>query len=450
MKRLIVALAIVASACAQKTVPLPNESATRFQDFVEPGISDGFAGYPAAVASQRRGWRFLQIGEFREAQREFQLALKIAPSFYPAETGLGYLELARKDPKAALAHFEKALLLNGRYPSALVGGGQAFLALGRDKDALFAFQSAVAVDPSLGDVRRRIDVLQFRGVERQLSSARQAVKDGKFDDAAREYEGAIAASPDSAFLYRELADVEVKRGATDAALTDLEKAVALDASDTVAMVQIGDVLLGKGDLDGAARWYGEAVVIEPSDAVEAKLDAVKARAEASHLPAEYQEIGAAAELTRGELAALIGIKLPTLVQASRKKDAVVISDVRQHWASTWILNVARAGIIEPFENHTFQPSGVVRRADLAVAMSRLLARVAVEDPGRGRNWQSARLRFSDLASSHLAYPSASMSVAAGVMDAGPNNTFQPSKVVTGAEAVAAVGRVEALAGDARK
>ena len=43
-----------------------------------------------------------------------------------------------------------------------------------------------------------------------------------------------------------------------------------------------------------------------------------------------------------------------------------------------------------------------------------------------------------------------MAVAAGVMDTGPNTAFQPSKVVTGAEAVAAVARVEALAGDARK
>jgi tetratricopeptide (TPR) repeat protein len=449
VKRLIVALALVAGACAQKTTPLPNVSATRFQDFVEPTIPAAFGGYPAAVASQRRGWRFLQAGDLREAEREFLLALKSAPEFFPAETSLGYLELARKDAKAALAHFEKALLQNGRYPPALVGGGQAFLALGRDKDALFAFQSALAVDPSLADVRRRVDVLQFRGVEQQLASARQAVKDGRFDDAARAYESAIAASPDSAFLYRELADVEVKRGDADAALTDLQKAVALDAGDTVAMVQIGDVLSARGDFDGAARWYGEAVVIEPNDALEAKLDAARARAEAAHLPAEYRAIEGTAQLTRGELAALIGIRLPALTQAARKKDAVVVTDVRGYWASTWILAVARAGFIDPFDNHTFQPRGVVRRADLAVAMSRLLAQLAVEDP-RARGWQAARMRFTDLAPTHLAYPAASMVVAAGVMETGASNAFQPSKVVTGAEAAAAVARVETLATDVRK
>jgi tetratricopeptide (TPR) repeat protein len=277
VKRLIVALAVVAGACAPKTVPLANENATRFREFVEPFIPDAFGGYPAAVASQTRGWRFLQYGSLRDAEREFNLALKSAPEFYPADTSFGYLELARKDPKAALAHFEKALLQNGRYVPALVGGGQAFLALGRDKDALFAFQSAVAVEPGLGDIRRRIDALQFRGVEQQLASARQAVKDGRFDAAAAAYESAIAASPDSAFLYRELADVEVKRGAPDAALTDLQKAVALDASDTVAMVRSATCSPAAMT---ARPLGGEAAVIEPSEAVEAKLDVARARAEA--------------------------------------------------------------------------------------------------------------------------------------------------------------------------
>jgi hypothetical protein len=166
------------------------------------------------------------------------------------------------------------------------------------------------------------------------------------------------------------------------------------------------VLSARGDFDGAMRWYGEALVTDPGDATEAKLDSVKARAEASHLPAEYKAIETTAQLTRGELAALIGVRLPALVQAARRKDAVVVTDVRTNWAATWILAVARAGIIEPFDNHTFQPRAVVRRADLAVAMSRLLARLATQDPIRARSWQAARIKFADLVPTHLAYPSA--------------------------------------------
>src|SRR6185369_1291155 len=114
-------------------------------------------------------------------------------------------------------------------------------------------------------------------------------------------------------------------------------------------------------------------------------------------------------------------------------------------ASTWITSVARAGIVDPYDNHTFQPRSVVRRTDLALAMSRLLSRVAAANPAQGRAWDSARIRFSDLSPGHLAYPAASMAVAAGVMKAGADNAFFPTQIVNGAEAVAAIVRVEQLA-----
>jgi len=442
---LVLALALLASACAPKTVPLPNVSATSFPEFIQPAIPATFTRYPAAVASVNRGWRFLENGDLDSAQREFRIAIRTSSDFYPAEAALGYVELARRNPKAALTHFEKALVTDPRYLSALVGGGQAFLALGRETDALFAFQSAVAVDPSLSDIKRRVEVLQFRGVEQDLAAARQAAKAGKFDEAARAYARSIASSPESAFLYRELAGVEARRGQTDAALRNLRKALEIDPADAGSIVQVGDLLATQGDFDGAERSYAEALSLEESDEVEAKLDAVRARSELARLPAEYRAIDAAPQITRGDLAALIGVRLPAIVSAARRRDGVVITDVRTHWAATWILSVARAGILDAFDNHTFQPGALVRRTDLAMAMGRLLARIAAQDPVRGRSWTAARVKFADLAATHLAYSSASMAVTAGVMSTAGDNLFQPSRIVTGVEAVEAVARVSNLA-----
>ena len=73
-----------------------------------------------------------------------------------------------------------------------------------------------------------------------------------------------------------------------------------------------------------------------------------------------------------------------------------MTDARNHWAATWIMAVVRAGVIDPFDNHTFQPRALVRRIDLAQAMSRLLTRVAADNPAQGRAWESARLKFPDL------------------------------------------------------
>jgi hypothetical protein len=92
------ALALVLGACAKTTTtPLPTVSTPKFSEFVQPSIPRSLANYPAAVTSQGRGWQFLQAGDLRNAEREFKVALILAPQFYPAETGLGYVELARKE-----------------------------------------------------------------------------------------------------------------------------------------------------------------------------------------------------------------------------------------------------------------------------------------------------------------------------------------------------------------
>jgi tetratricopeptide (TPR) repeat protein len=448
MRKLLVATLLLVSACTPKVVPAPVVATPKFPEFQRPVVPAAMAGTLAAQ-SEDRGWAFLQSGDLKTAEREFTAALKATPGFYPAETSLGYVELARRDFKAALPHFDRALDLNPQHNDVptLVGRAESLLALGREADALTAFEAAAAADPSQTDLVRRVEVLKFRGAEQRLARAREAARAGRLDEALQAYATAVAASPDSAFLYRELAAVERQKGNLEAALADYRKAVELDSSDAKSLVQIAEILEGAGDFTAAEKAYADALAVEPSEEVEKRLDAVRERLALARLPAEYRAIDQAPQITRGDLAALIGIRLGALLQNARRGgDAVLITDVRNNWAATWIVAVARAGIIDPFANHAFQPRTTVRRTDLAQAAARLLARIAPQNPARAKAWEAARLKFSDMSPSHLAYPAASVAVAAGVMTTGPDNTFQPSRAVSGAEAVDAISKIEALAG----
>jgi tetratricopeptide (TPR) repeat protein len=442
----LLGLAVI-SACAPKIVPAPVVTAPKYPDFIQPAVPPSLAGSPAADAASR-GWAFLQAGDLRTAEREFSSALRTTAAFYPAETSLGYLELARKDAKAALVHFDRALEMSARKDDvpALVGRGQALIALNRDAEAVAAFESAIAADPSQTELARRVEVLKFRTAEQGLARARDAARGGRLDEAAQAYAAAIASSPDSAFLYRELAAVERQKGNPDAALEHFRKAAELDPGDAKTLAQIGELLEARGDLEAAVKAYGDSIAIEPNAAVAKRLEDARAKTALARLPAEYRAIDQAPQITRADLAALIGIRLASLLPPAGRTDGALITDVRNHWAATWILAVARAGIMEPFANHAFQPKTVVRRTDLAQAVARVLARIATQNPARAKAWESARLKFSDLAVSHLAYPAASVAVASGVMKAGPDNSFQPSRAVTGAEAIDAIAALQALAG----
>jgi tetratricopeptide (TPR) repeat protein len=442
-------LAALACSCAPKIVPAPLVDVPKYPEFVVPVVPPGSNG--GAVLTQDRGWRFLQVGDLKNAEHEFATALRVAPEFFPAETGLGYVELAGKDPKAALPHFEKTLTEQQNDLSALVGRGQALVALNRESEAVEAFEAALAVDPSMADIKRRVDVLRFRASEQDVARARQSAKSGKLDEAAAAYMRAITASPDSAFLYRELGAVERQKGDAPRALEHLRKAVALDAADAKSLVQIAEILESRGDLAAAEASYAAALAIEPSDVLEARIDAVRGRAELARMPEEYRAIPQAAQITRADLAALIGVRLAPLVQsiAERQHDDVLITDVRNNWAYAWIMAVSRAGVMELLPNHTFQPRTIVSRVDLAQAASRLLARIAASNPARTKSWDASRAKFTDLAPGHLAYPAASLTVAAGVIKLGPDNTFEPSRPVTGEEAMSAIGRIAALAGSTK-
>ncbi len=432
------------SACAPKVAlaPVPTVQAPKFPDYVFPTIPAEYVNAPAGRGVQR-GWSFLQAGDFKTAERELTAALQLVPDLGAAETALGYVAMARQDPRGALARFDRALGRQHAYAPALVGRGQALVALGRLADAVTALTAAVAANPALTDVARQIDVLRFRAEQQALTAARQAAREKRFDEAIAAFQSAITASPDSAFLYRELGDAEAQKGDVDAALEHWRRAVEGDSTDVRALEQIGDVLASRGDLEGALKAFSDATAVDSTLDLEKKVADLRKRIATERLPEQYRAISETEAITRADLAALIGVRLPHLVEAGARRPAVPMTDVRGNWAATWILAVARAGIMEPYANHTFQPRALVRRVDFAPVASRLLARVGGNRraPSAG---ESPRTRFADLAPTHVANRAALETVAAGLLSVGADNRFEPSKPVSGVEAIDAINQIDML------
>jgi tetratricopeptide (TPR) repeat protein len=440
---LAVLLLALTAACAAKTAPAPPPSgAPRFPEFIVPTPPSGL-GTPAALERHDVGWRWLQAGDLRAAERNFQAALKESPDFYPAHAALGWVALAKKDESEALDEFDRAVVANPRYAPALAGRGQALTALGENELALKSLEAAVAADPTLESLNSRIEVLRFNAVKERIAAARKAAEAGRLADARAEYEQAIAASPQSPFLYRELALVERREGNLPAALTHAQKAAELEQGDPRNLILIAEIYEAQGQHARAADAYAAANAVEPNETIEAKIDELRERAAFATMPAEYKAIEEAPAITRAQLAALLGVRLDELLKRSRGRP-VLITDLRGNWAVPWIQAVTRARLMEVYSNHTFQPQGTVRRGDLATAAAAALAIIAAENPRLGASWKDARQKFTDLSPGHLSYAAASVAVAAGVMTAMPDGSFQPGRAVTGAEALAAARKLESL------
>jgi tetratricopeptide (TPR) repeat protein len=439
---IMVGLLVVSAACATRTVVPPLPVTPRYGDFLYPTVPPELRRIPGAERVDL-GWRYLQNDDLPNAEREFALALKRSPALYPAQVGLAYVALAQQDSNRAVNSFDMALRVSPQYVPALVGRGQTLLALGRDNEALAAFEAALAVDGSMVDLTRRVEVLRFRDLQEAIASARAAAAAGRRPEARAGYESALKVTPDSAFLHRELGILEREDGNLQVAVDHFRRAASLDPGDGASLIQIGEILEQRQDYAGAEAAYRKAAEIESNPALSARIAVVAERGRDAKLPVEFRAIPAAAEMTRGDLAALIGVRLEPFLRAVPPRQ-VVLTDIGGHWAASWVTQAAQTGVIEPFENHTFQPSARIRRGDLAAAVSRVVSLLAAQRPElRARIAQ--RPRFTDLGTGHLSYPAASVAVASGVMPMLEGNRFDVGRGVSGEEAVGAINRLRALA-----
>ena len=435
------AAVLLVGGCAAR---VPVVTTPAFPDFVFPAV-------PPALATEgdgghRDAWAFLQVGELEEAERRFAVLAAQDAVFFPATVGLGWVDVARGSYRDAVGHFDAALGRAGDYVPALVGRGDALLAAGDVSGALESFEDAFAAGPAPPRVERLVGELRFRVMSERHGAARAAVEAGRLVEAEAAYAEMIAASPDSAFLYLELAEIKQQQGETADALARTRHARRLDPNDGGTIVMEAALLEDLDDLEAAEAAYELAEVLNPTDESAAGLMRVRRALRLARLPAEYRDIFAAESATRGDLAALLGVQLADLLgDAAFGMATPILTDTRDHWASRWIVETVRSGVMTAGAGNRFDPERPVRRGELADVVAGVLDLVADIDPDASRRWRTARVRFSDMGPGHLNYDAATAAVAAGVLRTRSGARFEPTGTVTGADASRAVEQLARLA-----
>jgi tetratricopeptide (TPR) repeat protein len=430
-----------APACASN--PTRPAGAPVFADVAMPVVPPALGASPDVQAQHAKAWNQLQSGDSRGAALTFQDLLKYLPTFYPAETGLGYVNLAAKQYQAAMMRFRAALIHDGRYAPALQGLVEAELGLGRTAEAIDALERLVPLSPDPEAVRTRLDVLRLKEMQSFIDGARAARQAGRYDEARGLLERAQNRAPTSAAILAELAAVETDRRSFGPAEAYARRAIEVDVNDASGHAALGAVFEARGQYRDALAAYTRAASIDSrwNDAV----TRVRERTEAGLVPTEFKDLEAAATVTRAEAAAYIGTRLERLLAAAPRRVLAVATDVRQHWAEPWILTVTGAGVMEILPNHTFQPAQSVRRDEMAAILAALVE-LALNDRSKELvSLRAVRPRFADLSEVHLFYPPAALAVASGTMTIGEDARFNPTRPVTGADFVRAIRRIQQIA-----
>ena len=438
--------ALLAGGCSVRP---PVVTSPAYPDYLYPSVPAELRGSPAARRLDD-AWAFFQAGDLANAERRYVALIETTPGFYPAETGLGWLHLARGDARTAELSFGRAVAVSTDYVPALVGRGEALLALDEAEAALGSFEAALALDAGLAHIARVVAELRFTLDSQRIAAAREHAAAGRLAAARTAYEQLVAASPDSAFLHLELGQVERDLGDAAAALGHARRAGELDPADPAAFRLEGELHAAAGNLPAAIAAFERVDNLDPSDEVARQLERWREQLRFEALPPEIRAIPTRAAVTRGELAALIGTRFADRLAVAATGDrTVIVTDTREHWAQRWILDVTRAGVMEVDAAYRFEPARTVRRADFAEITSALLDLLAAGGSEAAARRSAARPAFSDMTTRHLSYASAARAVSAGVLRVLEGQAFQPTMAVDGAAAVRAMDRLAELEREAQ-
>jgi tetratricopeptide (TPR) repeat protein len=434
----LIASLLAAAACAPK------------RNFVARTVPDwdvvsrvGLEAPDGLTNSQReafdRGWESVRDGELDVAWSELEPLARRQGESPAVATAMGYFELRLGNGDEADRNFQKALRLEPTYGPAQSGAFLVALTEGDDEKALDRLTRLSRDYPQHELVERHGTTLRVNVAETRLERARRLMADERFEDAAGAYLRVLEVAPEAGALYLEAAEAELQAGYADRARLHSLRASELEPGNADGFRTLGEASYALSDFEGAAAAFRSAVALRPGDPeLRSRLDRINAEVREKTVPVEYSEIPDEKRLTREQLAALVCVELRTAVDAARSGASVIATDIADSWAVEYIRRAVGTGVLEVYPNHMFQPKAFVSRMELARALSKALEILAPDSYARALESSQSHQGFPDLDRGNPGYDAAAIGVTLSLLDSGDGGAFEPQRLVSGEDAIAAV------------
>ena len=208
-------------------------------------------------------------GDSDGAAAAFKQALSIKTDDVPALINLAQIHLKENRPDDAKPYFERALAQSPSCAAAHLGLGKTAALQGDHESAVQHCLSALRLQPDATAVHYVL-AMSYRQLKKMKLAAEHLRKCTYTDVGVADplrisdpWIAAVNALPVGRQRQVKTAREAIKAGNLDLALAELSKAVKANPDDPVARLNLGIVLARRGDLDGAILEYREAIRLNP-------------------------------------------------------------------------------------------------------------------------------------------------------------------------------------------
>jgi protein O-GlcNAc transferase len=191
-----------------------------------------------------------QRGDLDAAERVYKSILRSQPKYFDAIFALGIVYLQREEFRAAEKQFLLAIKIDPNNSPLQNNFGSALLGLGRPQDALAAYDLALSINP------QNIEAHYNRG------NALAAMK--RFEEAVASYDRSIALSPNNAQVHDNRGSALANLSRIEAALASFSRAIQLNPRNAKAYANRAGAYAQLKQYDKALEDYERAFACDPT------------------------------------------------------------------------------------------------------------------------------------------------------------------------------------------
>jgi Tfp pilus assembly protein PilF len=205
-------------------------------------------------------------------------------------SGIGYYQNGKYD--TAVREFKRAISLSPQSDNALNAYdylAMAFLKLGKNKEAVQAYQSALRLAPNRDDFHNKLGNI--------------LLEEGDVDQAVRSFQAALRIEPRSTVYLYSLGQAYLAQSSIDNAKDQFERIIRLAPREYGGFYGLGQAYYKNGEYEKAVEQFNQALALK-DDFAYARLDLGYALADLGRVPEAYEQAGMLQEKDAGLAATL--------------------------------------------------------------------------------------------------------------------------------------------------